>query len=63
MDSKQLLSGHAPYITVRRKSTAVSKTNAIILCNTILFLSLWPKLNELFKGVISLSLERRISHH
>ena len=40
MDSKQLLSGHAPYITVRRKSTAVSKTNAIILCNTTLFLSL-----------------------
>ena len=30
---------------------------------TILFLRLLPKLDEIFKGVISLSLEGRISHH
>ena len=40
MDSKQIWSGHTPYKIVRRRSTAVSKRNAIILCNTILFLSL-----------------------
>ena len=34
---------------------AVSKTNTILLYN--------PKLIELFKGVICLSLEGRISHH
>jgi len=63
VDSKQILSGHAAYMIVRRRSSAVSKTNTILLCNTILFLRLWPKLNELFKGLIYLSLEGRISHH
>ena len=30
MDSKQILAGHGAYIIVRRRSTAVSKTNAIL---------------------------------
>ena len=63
VDSKQILSGHAAYMIVRRRSTAVSRTNAILLSNTILFLRLLPKHNELFKGVIYLSQEGRISHH
>ena len=37
VDSKQILSGHAAYMIVRRRSTAVSKTNTILLCDTILF--------------------------
>ena len=40
VDSNQILSGHAAYMIVRRRSTAVSKTNTIRLCNTILFLRL-----------------------
>ena len=40
VDSKQILSGHAAYMIVRRRSTAVSRTNAILLSNTILFLRL-----------------------
>ena len=39
-DCKEILSGHAAYIIVWRRSTAVSKTNTILLCNTILFLRL-----------------------
>ena len=40
VDSKQILFGYAAYIIVRRRSTVVSKTNTIRLCNTILFLRL-----------------------
>ena len=40
VDSKQILSGHAAYIIVRRRSTAVSKINTILLCNIIHFLRL-----------------------
>ena len=40
VDSKQIFAGHTAYMIVRRRSTAVSKTNTILLCNTILFLRL-----------------------
>ena len=40
VDCKQILAGRAAYMIVQRRSTAVSKTNIILLCNTILFLRL-----------------------
>ena len=44
-------------------STAVSENNTILLSNTVFFRGRNQKLNEVFKTLISLSLEGRISHH
>ena len=50
-------------LVTQHTSTAVSETNTILLSNTVFFRVRSQKLNEFFKTLISLTLERRISHH